>query len=97
MTDQPRKIALTEGSKYLIQSIGKRNETLVTEGTFLGYTRIGSDEALCIEMEGKKGRLRILPVHMVLAMDVISEAKPSGKKDAKKGESPGDVPISYFG
>jgi hypothetical protein len=97
MTDQQRKFVLTEGSKYLIQSIGKRDELLITEGTFLGYTRIGSDEALCMEMEGKKGKLRILPVHMILAMDVISEAKPTTKKDARKGDSASEVPISYFG
>lgn len=97
MTDQQRKIALTEGSKYHIQSIGKRDELLITEGTFLGYTRIGSDEALCIEMEGKKPKLRILPVHMILSMDIISEAKPPTKKEARRGDSASEVPISYFG
>ena len=88
---------LTEGSKYIIHSIGKRDEMLATEGTFLGYTRIGSDEALCIEVDEKKKKIRIVPVHMVLAMDIVSEAKPPTKKEGKKGDSPTDIPISYFG
>jgi hypothetical protein len=98
MNEQSRRIALTEGSRYIIHSIGRRDEMLVTEGMFLGYTRIGSDEALCIEVdEKKKKKLRIVPVHMILAMDIVSEAKVPSKKEGKKGDSPADIPISYFG
>jgi len=95
MTEQ-RKIIMTEGSKYRIQSIGKRDEFIITEGTFIGYTRIGSDEALCIELAGKKGGLRILPIHMILSMDIISEMAPEPRKDSKKTDSSFETPTSYF-
>jgi hypothetical protein len=96
MKDQPQRFVLSEGSTYLIQSIGKRDETLITEGRFLGYTRIGSDEAICIEMKGPGKKVRMIPVHMILAIDIISEVKPDEKKKAKPADS-SEIPISYFG
>jgi hypothetical protein len=46
---------LTPGSKYRIMSAMTRDEPLVTEGTFKGYTVIGSMDALCMEVVGDPG------------------------------------------
>jgi hypothetical protein len=46
---------LTPGSKYRIMSAMTRDEPLVTEGTFMGYTVIGSMDALCMEVDGDPG------------------------------------------
>lgn len=93
---------LTPGSKYLVQSIGSRQTPIMTRGRFLGYTSVGSDEAICIELGAEhkdlKGKVRIIPVHMVAVIDVLVEAKPKGKAGQKKrDEGPGETPIPYFG
>ena len=46
---------LTPGSKYRVLSMMTRDEPLVSEGTFKGYTVIGSMDALCMEVEPEVG------------------------------------------
>jgi hypothetical protein len=46
---------LTPGSKYRILSMMTRDEPLVSEGTFKGYTVVGSMDALCMEVEPETG------------------------------------------
>ena len=67
---------LTEGSRYKIISIGGRDSSLETEGVFKGYATIGIEEAgLLIEMgepHGEnQGKLRIVPLHAILAVDIL--------------------------
>lgn len=78
-------VILTPGSKYLIRSIEAREKTLVTLGVFRGYTALGGDDALCIEVdkidEKMGGKIRIIPCHMIMAIDVISAAEPEDKAE----------------
>ncbi|HKZ88865.1 MAG TPA: hypothetical protein VJ300_01265 [Thermoplasmata archaeon] len=79
-------VALTKGSRYRIESMETRERTKVTKGIFRGYAAIGPDDAVVIEMDEshveQKGKLRLIPVHMVLSVDVMEHVK----EEAPKGE-----------
>lgn len=85
--NKPKKkeevILLTPGSKYVIRSLESREKPLVTIGVFKGYTALGGDDALCIEIDDSDekmgGKIRIIPCHMVMAIDIISHAEPEEK------------------
>jgi hypothetical protein len=81
--DKKEDWKLIEGSRYKIISIGGRDSSLETEGIFKGYATIGIEEAglvieLCTEHEKSEEKLRIVPLHAILAIDVL---------DAKQHES----------
>ncbi len=82
------EIELTEGSQYKIFSLGGKENMLETEGTFKGFTSLGVDEpGLLMELNGNHGemagKIRIVPLHVVLAIDIL-EAAPNQKKDDAK-------------
>lgn len=81
-------LELTEGSKYIITSLGSRDEPMQSSGTFTGYITIGNGGAICLELDKthKKlsGKVRIIPEHMILAIDVI---KIADKKEEEEKES----------
>ena len=84
MNEKP-EIELTEGSQYKIFSLGGKENMLETEGTFKGFTSLGVDEpGLLMELNRKHGemvgKIRIVPLHVVLAIDIL-EAVPNQKKD----------------
>ena len=66
---------LTQGSQYIIHSLESRDKPLESRGIFKGYTAIAQDDAICIELDEThgelKGKYRVIPTHMVLAIDVI--------------------------
>jgi hypothetical protein len=80
---------LTEGSRYKIISIGGRDSSLETEGIFKGYATIGIEEAgLVIELTTEHGddkeKLRIVPLHAILAIDVLDAKENESTEDAKE-------------
>ena len=82
------EMELTDGSEYKIISLGGKNSALETKGTFKGFMSIGVDEigllmALDKEHGDMAGKIRIVPLHAILAIDVL-EAKPNSKKDDEK-------------
>ena len=79
---------LTEGSKYKIISLGGRTSALETKGIFKGFMSIGVDEiGLLMKLDKNhgtmEGKIRIVPLHAILAIDIL-EAKPNNKKDSDK-------------
>jgi len=85
------EIELTKGSKYRIYSISGREKMLESEGLFEGYITIGIEEiGLLLRLNEKhedmNGKIRIIPLHAVLAMDVI-EMKQS-EDDEEDTEMP---------
>lgn len=79
---------LVEESHYKIISIGARDTALETEGIFKGYANIGIEEAGLLMELGEahgpdKGKLRIVPLHAILAIDV-HDHKDSVKEEEKK-------------
>jgi len=86
-----KKMELTEGSIYKITSLGARDHVLETEGKFKGFISIGVDETgLLIELSknhGKMaGKIRIVPLHVILLIDVLT-AKEDFTRDDSKGIS----------
>ncbi|UCH71997.1 MAG: hypothetical protein JSW62_00145 [Thermoplasmatales archaeon] len=87
--DEEKKMELTEGSVYKITSLGGRDTLLETEGVFKGFISIGVDETgLLMELSHNHGenvgKIRIVPLHVILLIDVI-ETKENQKKDDYKG------------
>jgi hypothetical protein len=70
---------LTKGSKYRVVSAETRDKPLVSHGTFRGYAAIGQDDGIVLELDESHrelaGRLRIIPVAMVISIDVIRAAE----------------------
>lgn len=86
-----KKMELTEGSVYKITSLGARDTVLETEGMFKGFISIGVDETgLLIELSASHGdmvgKIRIIPLHVILLIDIL-ESKENEKKDDEKGMS----------
>jgi hypothetical protein len=78
------ELQLTLGSKYVVRSIMTREQVLETEGVFKGITTIGTNDALVMELgasAGKqKGKLRVIPTHMVVSIDILESVKSAEKK-----------------
>ena len=86
--NKEKKMELTEGSEYKISSLGGRDNVLETEGVFKGFISIGVDETgLLMELSASHGdfagKIRIVPLHVILLIDVLS-AKSNDKKDDDK-------------
>jgi len=81
-------LQLTVGSTYQIMSLGSRDEPITTTGKFLGFSILGSSEAVCIELDKshKKfaGKRRMIPSHMILALDILNEVTNKKKDDEIK-------------
>ena len=82
------ELKLTEGSWYKIISIGGRDAALETEGVFKGFATIGIEEAgLQIELSQKhgdmQGKIRIVPLHAILAIDILDAKEDVKKEDLK--------------
>ncbi len=86
---------LTIGSKYRIRSLESRDKPLISQGTFNGYTVFGHDDAVCIELDESHkentGKIRVIPAHMVIAIDVLSAAEDKASKEKEEEAS------TYFG
>ena len=79
------KFLLTVGSKYKIRSLESREKPLISQGIFKGYTAFGHDDAICIELDESHkestGRMRVIPAHMVIAIDVLAVAEDEASKE----------------
>ena len=89
--NEEKKMELTEGSEYKIFSLGGRDTMIETEGIFKGFISIGVDETgLLIELNHKHGEMagktRIVPLHVLLAIDIL-KIEENEKKDDDKGVS----------
>jgi len=85
---EKEEVKLTEGSRYKVISIGGRDHTLETEGIFKGFATLGIDEIGLImelgESHGEmQGKTRLVPLHAMLAIDIL-DAKEHEKKDDGK-------------
>ncbi|MGI0150074.1 MAG: hypothetical protein ACREDF_11165 [Thermoplasmata archaeon] len=82
-------VSLTKGSRYRIESIETRDRTKITKGVFRGYVSIGTDDAIVIELDEShqenKGKLRLIPLHVVLAVDVLEHVPGEAPKVEKHG------------
>lgn len=78
-------IFLTKGSRYRISSLETRDKPLITRGVFRGYAAVGPDDAVCIELDPSHqelaGRIRIIPCHTILSIDVVEAAPETEEKE----------------
>jgi len=78
-------IVLTKGSRYRITSMETRDKPLITHGVFKGYAAVGPDDGFCIELDASHaelaGRIRIIPCHMVISIDVVAQAEERTEKE----------------
>lgn len=93
----PRKdeaFLLTPGSQYRIKSLESRDRPMETVGVFKGYAALAHDTAVVIELDKSHGedggRLRLIPSHMILSIDVLRAEK-------EKEEKEGETNAVYFG
>ncbi len=87
--DKKEDWKLIEGSRYKIISIGGRDSTIETEGLFRGYATIAIEEAgLVVQLttgeQNQEEKLRIIPLHAILAIDVIDIKQHEGKTEEKE-------------
>jgi hypothetical protein len=87
MSPGEESVSLTKGSRYRIESMETREKPLLTHGVFKGYATIGPDDAIVMELDESHkdmaGRIRLIPCHMIIAIDVIQAVE-----EEKKPEKP---------
>ena len=80
-------VVLTKESRYRIKSLESRDHPLITSGKFIGYTAIGHDEGMAMELdethEDKKGHIRVVPTHTIVCIDIIEAAEKEEKKEQR--------------
>ena len=83
MSEDP--IVLSPGSVYKIKSLESKEKPLLSHGIFMGYAAIGHDEGVCIELDSSHkelaGKIRVIPAHMILAIDIIEVAKKEEEEE----------------
>lgn len=82
------EVKLTEESRYRIISIGGRDIALETEGVFKGFATLGIDEGGLLMELGEnhgdlQGKTRIVPLHAILAIDILDAKEHDKKEDTK--------------
>jgi hypothetical protein len=87
------QIARVPGSRVRVRSAGPDEQAIDSTGLFRGLVSIGGDNTLAIELEGgaadEKGRIRLVPVPAVLAVDILEAAKPEEEKRSDSNQAPG--------
>ena len=80
-------VHLTLGSTYHVRSLASREAVLETRGTFKGFVSVGSIDGIAMELDGSHkelaGKMRVIPSHVVLSIDIVEAAK---SEDEKKDE-----------
>ena len=84
---EEESVTLTRGSRYRIVSIETREKSMISHGVFRGYGTIGPDEAITLELDeshkDQKGKLRLIPCHMVLAVDIVEQVREEKEKQER--------------
>jgi hypothetical protein len=83
-------LTLTKGSKYRIESLESRERTIISNGEFLGFTMMGNIDGVAIRLDKTHdkmaGKLRIIPSHMIVSLDVMEAKKEVKEKEKKASE-----------
>lgn len=93
--EEERKLQpFVKGSVYRVRSIGTQTEPTTTTGVFRGFTNFGmGGEGVMMELSDDhgddKGRIRVIPLHMVTFIDVV-DLKEENVKKQDEGH-----PVSY--
>lgn len=80
-------IEIKKGGNYKVISDSGKDDPMVTDGEFVGYTILGEEGALVFKIEtGKKNSFRLIPVSNLIAIEFgesefITQKKEKGSKD----------------
>ncbi|HEX2021537.1 MAG TPA: hypothetical protein VHH36_02420 [Candidatus Thermoplasmatota archaeon] len=81
-------VQLTLGSRYHVRSLASREAVLDTMGAFRGVVSVGTIDGIAMELDGThkdlKGKIRVIPTHMVLSIDILEAVK---KEEEAKDEA----------
>ncbi|MGA7922904.1 MAG: hypothetical protein WCA77_02895 [Thermoplasmata archaeon] len=92
-TATPKKPALNlvPNSKIRVHSAGDRDTALVSSGIFRGLVSVGGDNSLALELaeEPDRGRIRLIPLNAVFAIDILEAAKAEEEHRADASVSQG--------
>jgi hypothetical protein len=90
MANTDPEITLTKGSKYRIESLESRDKTLITNGDFLGFTMMGNIDGIAMRLDKTHdhmaGKVRIIPSHMIVSLEVIEAKKEEPEKEKKSSD-----------
>jgi hypothetical protein len=86
-------INLSPGSKIRVRSAGTRDEALLSHGAFRGLVSVGGENSLALELDDavkeEKGRIRLIPLNAILAVDILEAAKPVEEEKRADPAQPG--------
>ncbi len=90
MAGSDPELTLTKGSRYRIESLESRDKTVVTHGEFLGFTMMGNIDGIAMRLDKShaemSGKVRIIPSHMIVALDVIEAKKEEPEREKKTSD-----------
>ncbi|NLK26575.1 MAG: IS110 family transposase [Euryarchaeota archaeon] len=81
---------VVKGSRYRIVSESGDDKPMVSIGEFRGYAAFASEIALCLKMDssdGKEGRMRFIPYHAILAIDVLTMASQKVSNESEESQA----------
>lgn len=72
-------VHLTLGSTYHVRSLASREAVTETRGIFRGFVSVGSIDGIAMELDAShgelKGKMRVIPSHVVVSIDILEAAK----------------------
>jgi hypothetical protein len=78
-----------KGSKYRVVSKNGDGTPIISTGEFRGYAAFASEIAIAVKLDtadGTEGRMRFIPYHAILAIDVIAMAPQKAKEESKESQ-----------
>ena len=76
--------SLTPGSRVRVYSAGARDQPMESTGLFRGLVSVGGDNSLALELDeggkAERGRIRLIPMNAVMAIDILHAVKPEEEK-----------------
>ncbi len=86
--DEQDIFMMTPGSRYRLTSVESREAPMRTSGVFKGFATVGTDDAVVMELDQDhgedEGRTRVIPLHMILAIDVLETAEPEEEETPRE-------------
>ncbi len=86
--DEQDIFMMTPGSRYRLTSVESREAPMRTSGVFKGFATVGTDDAVVMELDenhgGDEGGTRVIPLHMILAIDVLEAAEPEEEETPRE-------------
>ncbi|MFQ6013102.1 MAG: hypothetical protein ACE5LS_05610 [Thermoplasmata archaeon] len=86
--DEKEIFLMTKGSRYRLTSVESREAPMRTTGVFKGFATVGTDDAVVMELDESHnedaGQIRVIPLHMILAIDVLEAAEPEAEETPRE-------------